>query len=169
MKIIIYIFDRRLIEPINTIIKSIMNELYHITKLEKVDYHRNFLQLLEQLTTVDLNNITYEDFCKRFDEMETTTFVIRNVSVDRIVATGSLLVEKKFIHGLGNVGHIEDVVVDKSYRNMGFGKNIIDKLVLSAQECGCYKVILDCSVENTGFYEKCGFEKKGIEMSRYFN
>ena len=145
-----------------------MNELYHITKLEKVDYHRNFLQLLEQLTVVNIEDISYEDFCKRFDEMKATTYVVRNVSIDKIVAAGSLFVEKKFIHGLGSVGHIEDVVVDKDYRNMGFGKNIINKLVTCANEEGCYKVILDCSSENVGFYENCGFNNKGVEMGLYF-
>ena len=145
-----------------------MNELYHITKLEKVDYHRNFLQLLEQLTVVNIEDISYEDFCKRFDEMKATTYVVRNVSIDKIVAAGSLFVEKKFIHGLGSVGHIEDVVVDKDYRNMGFGKNIINKLVTCANEEGCYKVILDCSSENVGFYKKCEFKNKGVEMGLYF-
>jgi len=31
-----------------------------------------------------------------------------------------------------------------------------------------YKIILDCSCENEGFYEKMGFEKKGAQMAKYF-
>jgi glucosamine-phosphate N-acetyltransferase len=38
-----------------------------------------------------------------------------------------------------------------------------------AKEIGCYKVILDCSPENEGFYQKCGYEKAGTEMSLYFD
>lgn len=33
---------------------------------------------------------------------------------------------------------------------------------------GCYKVILDCSVENKAFYEKCGFQQKSVQMAMYF-
>ena len=32
---------------------------------------------------------------------------------------------------------------------------------------GCYKVILDCSADNQGFYEKCGYEYKGVQMAYY--
>lgn len=38
----------------------------------------------------------------------------------------------------------------------------------TARDAGCYKVILDCKECNTGFYEKCGFAAKGIQMARYF-
>ena len=34
-----------------------------------------------------------------------------------------------------------------------------------ADSLGCYKAILDCSEANIPFYEKCGFDKKGIQMS----
>ena len=33
-----------------------------------------------------------------------------------------------------------------------------------AKQNGCYKVILDCSESNVGFYEKCGFDNKGYQM-----
>ena len=35
-----------------------------------------------------------------------------------------------------------------------------------AREAGCYKVILDCSDSNVKFYEKCGFQKKEVQMVR---
>jgi len=31
------------------------------------------------------------------------------------------------------------------------------------------KNILDCSPEKEAFYEKCGYEKRGTEMHRYFD
>jgi glucosamine-phosphate N-acetyltransferase len=30
------------------------------------------------------------------------------------------------------------------------------------------QVILDCADANVGFYEKCGLERKGVEMAKYF-
>jgi len=146
-----------------------MNELYHIDRLDKNDYNRGFLQLLEELTTVNSDSITYEEFCKRYDEINSTIFVIRNLSTNMVVATGSIIIEKKFIHNLGSVGHIEDIVVSEKYRKMGFGKTIINKLVEYAKYNNCYKVILNCEDNNIGFYEKCGFKRKESEMVLYFD
>jgi hypothetical protein len=32
---------------------------------------------------------------------------------------------------------------------------------------GCYKVILDCSVDNKALYEKCGFKQKEVQMVKF--
>ncbi|GKC96776.1 glucosamine 6-phosphate N-acetyltransferase, partial [Tanacetum coccineum] len=68
----------------------------------------------------------------------------------------------------GKAGHIEDVVVDSSARGMQLGKKVIGFLADHARSMGCYKVILDCSVGNKAFYEKCGFKEKEIQMVKYF-
>ncbi len=135
---------------------------YKIGRLDKSDYYRDFLQLLEQLTIVDANNISYEDFCKRLNNMTSDTFVIIHTKTD--VDTGRIYIEKKFIHHLGAVGHIEDIVVDVKYRKKGLGKMIIDYLTKYGKNKKCYKVILNCSQKNIGFYEKCGYKQKEIEM-----
>ena len=67
------------------------------------------------------------------------------------------------------MGHIEDVVVDTTYRGYGLGKKIIGVLVDHAKKMGCYKVILDCSNKNVGFYEKCGFVQHEVEMRLYLD
>jgi glucosamine-phosphate N-acetyltransferase len=87
----------------------------------------------------------------------------------QIVATGTLLVERKFIRGCGLAGHIEDIVVDGEQRGRNLGKILLDRLKSLAQEIGCYKVILDCERDRVGFYEKCGFTEKGSQMTVYFS
>ena len=77
------------------------------------------------------------------------------------------LIERKFIHENGLVGHIEDIVVHKEYRKMNFGLFIIEQLTYLGQVNGCYKILLDCSEKNVQFYEKCGYTRKGVEMARY--
>ena len=83
---------------------------------------------------------------------------------DNIVGSMTLLIEMKFTHGCGRVGHIEDVVVDKACRGKGFGKLLIDTGVEIARAQQCYKVILDASEANAPFYEKCGFKRKELQM-----
>ena len=48
------------------------------------------------------------------------------------------------------------------------GRKIVQHLTELARERGCYKVILDCAEGNTGFYAKCGFERKEVQMVQYF-
>ena len=85
----------------------------------------------------------------------------------QVVGTATLFIEMKFIRGCALCGHVEDVVVDSSYRGKRLGKLLIDRLMEEAKSAGCYKVILDCSESNQAFYEKCGLQRKEIQMVSY--
>ena len=80
-----------------------------------------------------------------------------------------LLVERKLIHSCGLVGHIEDISVLQTEQGKSLGLYIVRYLANLAKARGCYKVILDCSPENIKFYNKCGFNQCGIEMSQRFD
>eukprot|EP00877_Chromochloris_zofingiensis_P002095 jgi/Chrzof1/11887/Cz06g13180.t1 len=86
----------------------------------------------------------------------------------RVVGAATVVIENKFVHACNKVGHIEDVVVDASARGHNLGKRLITHLMDIAKQRGCYKVILDCKDANVGFYEKCGLERRGVEMGKYF-
>lgn len=82
-----------------------------------------------------------------------------------LLGTATLLVQLNLSHGGRPYGHIENVVTDKDHRGEGIGRELIDYLLNEAKKRNCYKVILDCSKENTPFYEKCGFSSRGeVEM-----
>ena len=98
----------------------------------------------------------YRIICCFYNDIEAGTQIM--------VGMGTLLIEHKLIHNGSCVGHIEDIVVDGKYRNMKFGKKIIDELVNIAKEKQAYKVILNCNEEKIGFYQKCGFHKSNVEM-----
>jgi glucosamine-phosphate N-acetyltransferase len=87
-------------------------------------------------------------------------------SDNNIIATGTIIYEKKLIYNNGILAHIEDICVKEEYRNYGFGKIIVQHLMKIAKEKGCYKVTLVCNEKNTSFYEKCGMEKRGLQMSQ---
>ncbi|KAG2273853.1 hypothetical protein Bca52824_056408 [Brassica carinata] len=134
---------------------------FKIRRLEISDKRKGYMELLGQLTVT--GSLTDEEFDRRFQEISSygddhLICVIEDESSGKIAATGSVVIEKKFLRSCGKVGHIEDVVVDSEFRGKHLGKRM-----------GCYKVILDCSVEKKVFYEKCGMLNRGIQMSKYFD
>ena len=93
--------------------------------------------------------------------------VIEDRKLGTIIGAGSVILELKFIRNTGIAGHIEDIVVDKTYRGKNLGFRVIELLKELAYANDCYKVILDCEDHNQKFYEKCGFHRKGVEMACY--
>ncbi|KAL2903515.1 Glucosamine 6-phosphate N-acetyltransferase [Bienertia sinuspersici] len=133
---------------------------------------KGFIELLRQLMTV-CDSVLDKDFEDRFRELacegdDHVICVIEDNDTGKIIATGSVFIEKKFVRNCGKAAHIEDVVVDADARGMQLGKKIIVFLIEHAQSMGCYKVILDCSAHYKAFYEKCGFKQKEIQMVKYF-
>ena len=138
------------------------NKNYIARYLELNDYNKDYCNLLEQLTTI--NNITYDMFNKQFINIDTNEnhyiIVIEDLQKKKIIGSGTLLIENKFIHNCKNVGHIEDIVINKQYRNNKLGGKLIKILVNIATKNNCYKVILNCSNNLITYYKKIGFGKE---------
>jgi glucosamine-phosphate N-acetyltransferase len=142
-----------------------------IRKLELNDYYLGYLELLSNLSTI--GEVTYQQWKDRFLEIQNNpilhNWIILDTSISpNIIAAGTILIEPKFIHNCGKVGHIEDIVVSSNSQGLGLGKKIISHLCEEAKRSGCYKVILNCNKNNIGFYQKCGFIEKDIQMAIYF-
>ncbi|XP_049934426.1 glucosamine 6-phosphate N-acetyltransferase-like [Nymphaea colorata] len=145
---------------------------FRVGRLEVSDYEKGFISLLSQLTICP--PISLDEFCSRFMEIEAldddhVICVVEATKQGRLVATGSIFVEQKFLTGCGKVGHIKDVVIDSAARGMRLGQRVVGFLSKHARSVGCYKVILDCKPDNRGFYERCGFVLKELQMAMYFN
>ena len=81
-----------------------------------------------------------------------------------IVGSTTLLIEQKFIHKGGLVGHIEDVVVKKEFEGQGIGMRLVKSLLDVAKQKKCYKTILNCKDDLRPFYTKMGFNQATNEM-----
>lgn len=137
-----------------TNISSRDKEVFQVRKLEISDKSKGFIELLQQLTVCD--SVSDKEFEQRFQELASygedhIIRVIEDNCSEKIIATGSVFIERKFIRNCGKVGHIEDVVVDPSARGLHLGKRIIEYLTDHAGSRGCYKVILNCSSEKKVF------------------
>jgi glucosamine-phosphate N-acetyltransferase len=146
-----------------------------IRRLEVADREGGFLSLLSQLSTCP--DLTASEFAACFADLaalgdDHVILVAEDPAAAsperRILSTGCLFVERKFLRGGGKVGHVEDVVVDAAARGRGLGLRVVRRLVEIAKEAGCYKVILDCTPELRAYYSKCGFVEKGVQMAVYF-
>ena len=76
------------------------------------------------------------------------TLVVVDKDSDKIVGVGCVFIERKFLRGLGSVGHIEDIAVDKNVQGKKIGLRIIQALTGISENSGCYKTILNCSDKN---------------------
>lgn len=133
-----------------------------VRELTGCDIRPDFLDTLAALAEVKL---TREDAVEIFRQRLAggiRTYVATDD--ERIVGTLTLLVERKFIHQGGRVGHIEDVVVHGEYQKRGIGQALVRHAVEEARQLGCYKVILDCFEERVRFYESVGFRRHDVGM-----
>jgi GNAT superfamily N-acetyltransferase len=71
-----------------------------------------------------------------------------------IIATYSVLLERKIIHNGGMVGHLEDFAILPEFRGLGYGKQMIDHIMEFCKENNCYKVIHNCQESLVSYYEK---------------
>lgn len=141
---------------------------FSIRLITKEDYNKNHLELYKQLTIIYPEEISKEQYNNFIDNLNENHQIFVICLDDKIIATITVLIEKKLIRQLGKVGHIEDFVVDKKYTGKGLGRKMLNYVVNYCKEKGCYKVILNCDDHNKNFYEKCGFIKKENEMVLYF-
>ncbi|KAJ4469023.1 hypothetical protein C8J55DRAFT_437479, partial [Lentinula edodes] len=102
------------------------------------DYHRGHLAVLSVLTFVSDSGQSI--WLAQFHFMRAaskTYYPIDNVpkQTDQIVVLGCVFIERKFLRGLGSVGHIEDNRIKK------LGLRIIQMLTGINANNGCYKTI----------------------------
>jgi len=135
-----------------------------IREIEENDLENGFLESLDFLSKA--SNIDRDKAREILKKINHDPNHIIHVAIDdnKIVGSTTLLIEQKFIHEGGLVGHIEDVVVRKDYEGKGVGMKLIRSLLDCAKEKNCYKTILDCKDDVKPFYEKIGFHEESNGM-----
>ena len=129
-----------------------------VRELQKDDLFKGFLTSLDSLRQAsDIEKNTAEKIFEKINNNPDHIIAVAEKD-QKVVGSATLLLETKFIHNGGVVGHIEDVVVDKNFQGQKIGEKIIKYLLDVAKNQGCYKTILDCTDEVKPFYEKLGFK-----------
>ena len=128
-----------------------------IREIQESDLEKGFLEFLDNLKIAsDLEKDSAKNILNSI--LDDSNHIIHIAELDgKIVGSTTLLIEQKFIHKGGFVGHIEDVVVREGFERKQIGKKILESLLEIAKNRGCYKTILDCKDDVKEFYEKIGF------------
>ena len=128
------------------------------------DLENGFLESLDSLKQAsDLEENSAKNIIRKI--LQNDNHIIYVAEIDgKIVGSTTLLIEQKFIHKGGIVGHIEDVVVKKEFEGQGIGMKLVLSLLDIAKKRQCYKTILNCEDSLIPFYEKIGFRHKSNEM-----
>ena len=135
-----------------------------VRKILESDLDSGFLESLDSLRkSSDLDKNKAKEILKKINQNPNHTIFVAQYQ-GRIIGSTTLLIEQKFIHGGGKVGHIEDVVVSKEFQSRGVGVIIIKAVLEYAKSQGCYKTILDCDDSVRLFYEKIGFARHSNGM-----
>ena len=142
-----------------------------IRELEFDDDYRQYCTLLKQLTSMNLEEITENQFYDQLKIIKANPFhkIIIAECDGKIVGSITILIEAKMIHNFSRVSHIEDLVVDVEYRMNGIGGMLMNKAIEISRQYYCYKIILDCNEKNVNFYQKFGFVKKETQMAFYLS
>jgi len=135
-----------------------------IREINEDDLENGFLETLDFLRKAsDLDKNKAKEILEKIKQNSNQ---IIQVAIDdkKIIGCITLLIEQKFIHDGGLVGHIEDVVVRKDYEGKGIGIKLVTSMLEYAKRKNCYKTILDCKDDVKQFYERIGFKHESNGM-----
>ena len=135
-----------------------------IREIRENDLENGFLETLDFLRKAsDLDKNRAKEILEKIKQNSNQKI---QVAIDdkKIVGCITLLIEQKFIHDGGLVGHIEDVVVRKDYEGKGIGMKLVTSMLEYAKRKNCYKTILDCKDDVKQFYERIGFKHESNGM-----
>lgn len=128
-----------------------------IRELEIGDFRKGFIETLEHMSDVGLDEAGAITVWRTRCMAGVRTLVAE--CDGKIVGTASLILEQKYIHKGGAIGHIEDVAVHPEHNGKGIGSDLVKHLTKLATDLRCYKVILSCFDDLVPFYGRLGFRK----------
>ena len=126
--------------------KYIFNNKYLIRPILVDDDHLQFQNLLSQLQPTSFDLSTFQNFVSSLSPTH-NIYIILDLSLNKIIASLTFILEHKLIHNSSYCLHIEDVVVDSNYRGLGLGKQLLS-FIIESFSSSTYKIILNCSQKN---------------------
>ncbi|MDR2127373.1 MAG: GNAT family N-acetyltransferase [Prevotellaceae bacterium] len=131
------------------------------------DDYSSVFELLKQLWLKQLNyemlHATYKNALKSNSQK-----LIIGFTNNQIAGFCSLTI-KNSLWQAGNLGHIDELIVDNHFRKQGIGKKLMTEITQIAKANNCKRIELDSAFyrqEAHKFYENAGFEKRAYLFSK---
>jgi ribosomal protein S18 acetylase RimI-like enzyme len=89
---------------------------------------------------------------------------------DKVIGFVNFMTRKTILHP-GLSGLIDELVVSRSHRGLGIGKNLLLAAIEKCRELGCCEVEVSTEKGNTHareFYKRCGFEEDAVLLEINF-
>lgn len=144
---------------------------YTFRAIEKEDYHKGFMDMINIFTRPPVAAMTFDPFCKQLDAMiaQNSQVFVAVWKETMVVGTAKILLEYKLHNHGARMGHVEDVVVHPEHRGKGIAQQLVNLCLRACQEADCYKVVLSCKEDLLPLYGKLGFKETGRTMTVYRN
>jgi ribosomal protein S18 acetylase RimI-like enzyme len=132
------------------------------------DDYSSIFELLKQLwPDIQLKYETLQVVYEKALKSKNQKFIIGSID-NKIVGFCSLTI-KNSLWQSGNIGHIDELIVDKSFREKGVGRKLLDKVTKIAEANKCKRIELDSAFhrkEAHKFYENLGYENRAYLFSK---
>ena len=148
-----------------------MNNSFKIQSIKKLDISEQFFNnYINLIKTFRVTNITFNNFIEIINELPNNhdIFVLLKDNYE-IVGTITTIIERKIINNGKCVCHIEDLIIYPHHKGKNYGTQLLEFTKIYSRENGCYKIILNCSLDISNFYLKNNFKQNNVEMSYYLN
>jgi len=141
--------------------------IYHIMIIRELDI-TDYTEYLRLINIFRQTFFTENQFIEMLKIMKNNSIIFVLEKDGRLIGTGTILFEHKFIHNISKIAHIEDICIDSDFRGKGYGTLLVNHLVDYSKKNGCYKVTLYCKENLDTFYNLSGLVQNGIQMAVYF-
>ena len=128
-------------------------------------------RVFELLNELYKNELKYEKFKEiyKLKLNDENSYYIVAIEDDKIIGILTSELQLK-LHRAKKQSFIEDLIVDKEYRNKGIGKALLQNAVDYAKSKDCNVVELTCYIKDEDthrFYENNDFVKHSYKFKRY--
>jgi glucosamine-phosphate N-acetyltransferase len=131
------------------------------------DFKGVFLLLKQLWPDLKLNNEKLEKVYRNSIDSDKQRLIVGTIA-DKIIGFCSLTI-KNNLWQAGNLGHVDELIVDNEFRGLGYGKRLMARITEIANDCKCKRIELDTAFhrkEAHVFYETIGYENRAFLFSK---
>ena len=141
-------------------------KIRNATKSDFIGVYNLLKQLWSDLD-LDSNNQALNEIYLKAVDSGVQRLIVGEIE-NKIVGFCSLTI-KNNLWQVGNLGHVDELVVDKNFRGNGYGIALIDSITQIAKDLKCKRIELDSAFhrkEAHRFYESLEYENRAYLFSK---